>query len=152
MKKLNEIKIQKYNDKYKQKIIDFLINIAVNEFGFKDWLLYLKNKDFEPYKLNSSIFYFIEKNNKIIATCAAWKKDEKIIKLNSFYVDKNYRNQGIGKLLFEKTIQFAKQNNYKQIILCAHQQNEVAIKFYEKENFVIDRVEDNGEIWYKLNI
>ncbi len=152
LKNIEKLTPKTYKNDKKQQIIDFLIDVAVNEFGFTDWLDYLKNKDFEPYKTDDSVFYFIEQNNKIIATCAALKKDDNTIKLNSFYVKKDFRNQGLGTLLYNQTIDFAKQKNYKTIILCAHKENVDAIKFYEQRNFIIDRIEDNGEIWYKLDL
>ncbi len=52
--------------------------------------------------------------------------------LEDFIVTENMRGQGIGKLLFEKTIQEAKENNYAGMVWQVLDWNQPAINFYNK--------------------
>lgn len=52
--------------------------------------------------------------------------------LEDFLVTENYRGKGAGKLLFEKVIQEAKENNYNGMVWQVLDWNEPAIHFYNK--------------------
>lgn len=52
--------------------------------------------------------------------------------LEDFIVTEKMRGQGIGKLLFERTIQEAKENNYKGMVWQVLDWNKPAINFYDK--------------------
>lgn len=148
----NRFKILEYDDSMREEIIRFLKSVAINEFGFKEWNDYLENKSFEPYKFESSKFYVVfDNDNNIIATIGALKKDEDIIKLNSFYVKKEYRYHKIGTKLFDKIIEFSKSNNYKKIILCTYDKYEIATAFYQRRGFKIYK-NDEYERWYEKEL
>ena len=84
-------KIITYSQNLNNDIINFLINITIDEFGHNNWLNYLQNKDFSPYLLNTSIFLIVlDEHNKIIGTCGGLKVDNETIKINSFYIAKYY--------------------------------------------------------------
>jgi len=52
--------------------------------------------------------------------------------LEDFLVTEAYRGKGVGKLLFEKVIQEAKENNYNGMVWQVLDWNEPAIYFYNK--------------------
>ncbi|MFC5284770.1 GNAT family N-acetyltransferase [Pedobacter alpinus] len=52
--------------------------------------------------------------------------------LEDFIVTEKMRGQGIGKLLFERTIEEAKTNNYKGMVWQVLDWNQPAINFYNK--------------------
>ncbi|MBU1372738.1 MAG: GNAT family N-acetyltransferase [Bacteroidetes bacterium] len=52
--------------------------------------------------------------------------------LEDFIVTEKMRGQGIGKLLFERTIQEAKENNYAGMVWQVLDWNEPALNFYHK--------------------
>ena len=56
----------------------------------------------------------------------------KIFHLDDLCVDEKYRHQGIGKALYQKVVELAKQYNCYEITLNVWPGNEAAIKFYEK--------------------
>lgn len=149
------MKIINYEPKYQNQIKDFLIDICVNEFHKISWLDYLQNKDFSPY-LKDSNFIIVLDDNQIIATCGMLKINEDIIKLNSFYVKKNYRHKGIGNKIFDISESFAKNNGFKKIILCAHKSFSDSIEFYNNHNYKLYKVETDNmeepELWYIKNI
>lgn len=51
------------------------------------------------------------------------------------YVDPDYRGLGINKLIVEKLIAWSKAQNMKSISLTVYNENESAIKAYEKTGF-----------------
>jgi ribosomal protein S18 acetylase RimI-like enzyme len=56
----------------------------------------------------------------------------KIFHLDDICVDEKYRKNGIGKALYQKVVELAKENNCYEITLNVWPGNEAALKFYEK--------------------
>ena len=80
--------------------------------------------DIEKDKLVGIITIFIER--KLIHNMG------KVAHIEDLVVDKEYRKKGISKLLIDKCINYAKNEQcYKIILNC----NKNLIKFYEKNNF-----------------
>jgi GNAT superfamily N-acetyltransferase len=52
--------------------------------------------------------------------------------LEDFIVTEKMRGQGIGKLLFEETIKYAKENNFSGMVWQVLDWNQPAINFYNK--------------------
>lgn len=59
----------------------------------------------------------------------------KIIILNDLYVDKNFRQLGVGKMLLDEAKKFAIQNNIHKITLATGKENETAQSLYTKEGY-----------------
>ena len=143
--------IKSFKSYMREDIIEFLKSVAIDEFGFSEWKQYLENKDFSSYEKGESIFLVAYHGKTIIATCGGLKKNDEIIKLNSFYVNKNYRYQKIGSKLFSRFENFAKQKGFSQIILCTYKQYEKAWHFYSKRGFYLYE-KDGHELWCKKYI
>lgn len=75
---------------------------------------------------------------------STWKG--KKLYLEDLIVTEKYRKTGIGKLLFETTLQYAKENNYKGMVWQVLDWNESAIKFYDKYQSNINAGWLNGSI------
>ena len=60
--------------------------------------------------------------------------------ITNIVVKKDIRNQGIGNLLLNKLIDFSKQNNMSNITLEVNENNQYAIKLYNKFNFNITSI------------
>lgn len=149
---MENIKIVEYEDKYKNQIIDFLIEVAIGEFGYTEWENYFKTKSFEPYKNNEGKFLIaLNSDEKIIGTCAALKKTEETVKLNTFYILSEYRSIGLGKQLYNKVMDYIQENNYKEIILCTFEKFSIAIEFYKKRGYKLYETVDD-EFWYKKEL
>ena len=148
---MKQYQIKTYKPNMRQDVIDFLKSVAIDEFGFSAWKQYLENKDFSSYEKGESIFLVAYHGTKIIATCGGLKKNDEIIKLNSFYVNKDYRYQKLGSKLFSMFEQFAKQKGFLQIILCTYKQYENAWHFYSKRGFYLYE-KDGHELWCKKYI
>ena len=67
------------------------------------------------------------------------------IYLDDLYVTNAFRNQGIGKMLLEKVIDFAKDNKCKNVRWRVSKWNTNAIDFYKKMGVVIDEIDFNCE-------
>ena len=154
IKKLSNdrFKIVPYSDDLRTQIIEFLKSVAIDEFGFKEWKNYLENKSFEPYKTDYSKFMIVfDNDDNIIATIGGLQVDNETIKLNSFYVKKDYRYHKIGTNLYNELIKYSKKMNYKYMILCTYDRYDVATKFYQKRGFRIYK-NDELERWYKKEL
>lgn len=147
----SKIKIAECKYGEREDIIKFLVQITSEEFGFKEWKDYFERKLVEKYKEGNNKFWIaLNSKGEIIGTCGALEQEDKILKMNCFYIDSKYRGIGIGKKLYELFIEFAKEK-YKTIILCTYKEFDKAIKFYEKRGFKLyETVED--EFWYRKEL
>ena len=77
---------------------------------------------------------------------STWKG--KMLYLEDFVVKQSYRQEGVGQQLFDALIQEAKQKRCRLIKWQVLDWNEAAIKFYEKNNAVIEQEWWNGKIMF----
>lgn len=63
-------------------------------------------------------------------------KDDKALEIERIYVLKQYHEQNIGQLLYEKAIEIATQINAGYVWLGVWEENPRAISFYKKNGFV----------------
>lgn len=63
-------------------------------------------------------------------------KTKNILFIDDLIVDEKYRSKGIGQLLLDKAINFAKESDCETIELTSYISNEKSHKFYEKNSFV----------------
>jgi GNAT superfamily N-acetyltransferase/nicotinic acid mononucleotide adenylyltransferase len=144
----DRLRIVEYNSSLRSKIVEYLKSIAIGEYGFTLWLDYLNNKDFTPYETGLSKFIVVLDNeDNIVATAGALRVDDETIKLNSFYIKKEYRSQKIGTTIYNKIVDFAKSKNYKHMILCTFDVYVEAKMFYKKEGFKLYK-KDESQRWY----
>lgn len=76
-------------------------------------------------------------------------KDFQTLFVDDLCIDKNYRNAGIGKLLFNFVLEFAKKQNCYDVTLNVWEGNSSAKQFYEKMGMFIK--ETQMEIFVKYN-
>ena len=112
------------------------------EFEIDYWDEWLEEQDYDLLKINPNMLFSCEDNNKLIGICSIKYIDNNKCYLNSFYVDKDYRNKGIGEHLYNLCEKYAKDNNLKEIDLVVDPHFEDAIKFYEKRNYIFDEYDD----------
>jgi putative acetyltransferase len=93
---------------------------------------------FELFQKEKCTYYVALINNEIVGGAGIFSSDglpEKTCELVKMYLAKNARGQGLGKLLIEKCIDFAKQNDYKSIYLETMPELKKAMRIYEKFGF-----------------
>jgi len=127
-------KIVKYQDIYREELIEFITKVLVEEFGFEQFRDKLKNTDFCDNEHKSS-WIAVDNEKNIIGTITLEKKDDTEAFLRKFYVSKEYRGAGLSKELFNMFVEFAKNNSYKRISLGTYENLNRAIGFYIKNGF-----------------
>ena len=76
----------------------------------------------------------------------------------TFYLDTlavKTRGKGIGRVILSSIIQWARQNEFSAIELDTEAENEVGIplqRFYEKMGFIVQSIEDDGNITMSLTL
>ena len=71
----------------------------------------------EKYITGINTFWFaLNKEYQVIGTCGGLQQNNNTIKMNCFYINSKYRNLGIGQKLYDLFLNFAKKENYKEII------------------------------------
>jgi len=114
----DKIRIIEYQEKYSKDIVKHIRKIAMEEFEYKDWEDYFNRMSFEEYQNEGSKFWIaLNDKDEVIGTVGALKVSTEEIKMNSLYVNIDYRKLGIAKELYELLINFAKQQSYKKITL-----------------------------------
>lgn len=96
----------------------------------------LTNKDTE--------FYFATHNHHVIGylklnfgASQTELKDPKAVEIERIYVIKEYHGENIGQRLYETAIERAKQKKANYIWLGVWEKNQRAIRFYQKNGFVV---------------
>ena len=93
---------------------------------------------FEVFQKPRSIYYVALKNEKILGGGGIYPTDglpEDTCELVKMYLLPEGRGKGLGKLLIEKCLQFAKDEDYKKVYLETMPELKNALKVYEKLGF-----------------
>jgi RimJ/RimL family protein N-acetyltransferase len=69
-----------------------------------------------------------------------------------YVADINLRNKGVGDASIKFAIDWALNNNFKQITACVHLENISSIKLFTKNNFILADVLNSNFSIYKLNL
>lgn len=99
------------------------------------------NKYFTEVLDNPEAICLIAKDGeKPVGYIAALPKDfgyrlSKYIEIENMGVTPNYRSQGIGSKLINKTLEIAKERGFQKVYVNAYSDNLKGIKFYEKSGF-----------------
>lgn len=92
----------------------------------------------------NSEFYFAENENEILGylklnfgDTQTENQGNEALEIERIYVLKEFFSLKVGQFLFEKSVEIAKEKNMKFIWLGVWEENERAIRFYEKNGFGI---------------
>jgi len=107
--------------------------------------------DYEE-NFNAHVFQAIvaEHQGKIMGTCiyyitwSTWKG--RMVYLEDFVVTETYRKKGIGQLLFDQFLVEAREMNATMVKWQVLDWNDPAIRFYEKNQAIIEKEWWNGKI------
>ncbi|MBS2967823.1 GNAT family N-acetyltransferase [Metabacillus sp. KIGAM252] len=133
---LQEIGIETFNDTFKDQ------NTAENMEAYLERAFELKQVEKElsnPF----SEFYFIYFNEELagylkvnINDAQSEKMDDESLEIERIYVRTRFQKQGLGKVLLNKAVERAAEQDKKKIWLGVWEKNENAIAFYKKMGFV----------------
>jgi ribosomal protein S18 acetylase RimI-like enzyme len=84
-------------------------------------------------------------NGNIAGVCQLFRKwdDYNTAFIHSFYIDKNYRNRGIGKKLLSEVINISKKEKVFRIELTVSPENDIALKLYKYFGFKVLTLKKN---------
>ena len=132
---MNEINIVDYEEKYH----DDLKRISY------EWLKKYVSVEPEDEKIlnnpkevvldKGGFIFFAKHCEEVVGTVSLIRVDENTFELAKLAVTEKYQGLKIGKMLMEKCLYVAKQNNAKKIILYTNHILTSAIGLYEKFNF-----------------
>ncbi|MBL4710874.1 MAG: GNAT family N-acetyltransferase [Flavobacteriales bacterium] len=103
-----------------------------------------------------SILYVAEEEDQILGCCGIYPTEgleEEYAELVKFYLDHTARGKGIGKALFEKSIEAAKEMGYSYLYIESQPSFGKAVKMYEHYDFhYLDHAlgnsgHDNCDVW-----
>lgn len=117
-----------------QADIDNLMTTLAEEFT--DNIFSPQSKTITEVSLLSTDKYWVAYTNDIVVGTIGFSelKDNNIV-LKRMFLSKEFRGQGVAKMLLDKLINFAIDNNVSNIYLGTMTQFKAAQKFYEKNNF-----------------
>ena len=91
--------------------------------------------------------YLLE-GQKIVGNVAVYLNSKEKGYITSFAILSQYQKMGLGKRLFSEVRKEAEKRGIKCIDLEVYEDNEKAIKFYQKQGFV---TENKREKWLKMS-
>jgi putative acetyltransferase len=119
-----------------------VIRTALAEFGAnKPGTVYFDPTTdalYELFQTPKSMYFVALKANKIIGGCGIFPTanlPQDTCELVKLYVENSARGSGLGKSLLEKSMQWAKENGYKQVYLESMPELAKAVSIYEKSGF-----------------
>ena len=141
-----KVEIVPFQDKYSNYFYDLNYD-WLNEYFYVEEYdeKVLKNCKEEIIDKGGHIFFAIFKS-EVVGTMALIPREEGIYELNKMAVKKELRGNGIGHQLIQYTIDFAKKNEYKSVILYSNTVLENSIHLYNKFGF---KKIDNPDAPYK---
>ena len=130
-----EYKISRYQKKYAPQF--YLLN--------KDWIS--ESWDLEDADLNDLLspekavielggeIFFIITNNSVIGTAAMIPHKNNQFELAKMTIKKEYRGNGLSKLLLDQCVEFAKLKNCNEIFLISNDSLKIARQLYDQYGF-----------------
>lgn len=116
---------------------------------------------FSLFKTEKSVLWIVEENGKPVGCCGIFPTEglpQDCAELVKFYIGKEARGKGLGKILMQQSIASAKELGYKQIYLESIPAFSKAVSIYEKQGFTyLDKPLGNSghsgcDLWMIKNI
>ncbi len=149
-------KIEEFEDKYNEKVNEFIISIFVEEYGFEECRKELERQNNHEYIENGgNLWIALDDEDNVIGTIALIRHNDGEAELKKLYVRKDYRGKGLSKELYSRVIDATKVNAFNRIFLGTYEKLETAINFYLKRGFKkIDELdeEESGARYFELYI
>ena len=131
------MEIIKYQDTYKQQVINMILHIQNSEAKIN--LTIEEQPDLLDvplhYEKNGGAFWIAVEKNEVIGTIAFMNYGSGNAVLKKFFVRSDWRNKKIGYALYEKLITFLKDEKYKRVLLDTPSVATTSHRFYEKVGF-----------------
>lgn len=133
---LQEISVETFNETFKNQ------NSAENMKAYLEKAFNLKQLEEELSNISSE-FYFIYSNKEIAGYLKINTNNAQTeimgndsLEIERIYIRKKFHKQGLGKYLINKAIEISIKRNKEKIWLGVWENNESAITFYKRMDFV----------------
>ena len=115
-------------------------------FHFNRWIA-------DSYSKDNTITFTLKKDDWIIGYMSLQLQPKMdFIHLFHVFIDRSFRGKGFGKLLAQKAISYAEENNIPAITLFVIPNNQSAIKLYESFGFAEIGYSKTGSLKMKLQL
>jgi putative acetyltransferase len=119
-----------------------IVRTSLAEFGVnKPGTVYYDDTTdhlYELFQQPGSIYYVVESDGKLLGGAGIYPSEglpEQTCELVKMYLRKEARGKGLGKLLINKTLEFAKGCGYSQVYIETMPELKKAISIYKKFGF-----------------
>jgi diamine N-acetyltransferase len=133
---LQEISYETFNDTFKHQNspenMEVYLERAFNLTQLEKELCNISSEFFFIY-FNTEVAGYLKVNTN---DAQSEKMGNESLEIERIYIRNKYQKQGLGKYLFNKALEIAKERNKKKIWLGVWEKNENAIAFYHKIGFV----------------
>lgn len=146
-KKVSEkgIRIEKIEKRDIEKAHQFCLSVF-EEMGWDKKFAYSLENLKEFFSKPREVFLLAKEKERIIACAGLKALSEREGLLKRFYVAEDFRGRGLAGLMFNKIKEFAKEQNYKTIVLDIFQDNLRAKRFFQRQGFSVFNPAPN-EFW-----
>lgn len=138
-----KISIEVANTKHLPEILDIINYHILNTTAIYDYEIRTLEEQLSIFnhKKNNDFPLFVAIENETVIGFATYdnfrnKAAFQFTVEHSIYIDNNHQGKGIGKLLMNELIQYAKHKNIKNIIGVIDNDNKESIQFHENFGFI----------------
>jgi|SRR5436190_13158935 len=132
--------IQVYSPIYQQQVINLILSIQQTEFGIPITLEAQPDLENIPsfYQRDNGNFWLAIVENSVVGTIALSDIGNSRGALRKMFVHKDYRGKesGTGQTLLNTLLEWARENDFKEILLGTTEKFIAAQRFYEKNGFL----------------
>lgn len=132
--------LQTYSPVYKEEVANLIISIQKTEFEIPITLEQQPDlNDINSfYQINNGNFWVALVNDKVVGTIALLDIGNNQGALRKMFVAAAYRGKdfGVGQKLLDNLLEWAKQKQFKEILLGTTAKFLAAQRFYEKNGFI----------------
>lgn len=93
---------------------------------------------YELFQIKKAVLWVAEENKNMLGCCGIYPTKglpEDVAELVKFYLPKESRGKGLGKILMEKSIDSAREFGYSNIYIESMPEFSKAVSIYEKQGF-----------------
>jgi putative acetyltransferase len=129
-----------FEPKYKDQVIDLIIDIQQNEFQVPITIKDQPDLQIIPdfYQIKNGNFWVALHEEKVVGTIAMIDCGEGVACLRKMFIHRDFRSKyGIAQTLLDTFIAQCRTHHFKAIYLGTREQLQAAIRFYERNNFTL---------------
>ncbi|MFY9159955.1 GNAT family N-acetyltransferase [Aquirufa ecclesiirivi] len=133
---MSQIRITRFEPAYRDAIRRLNVEWLEKYFHVEEIDREVLSKPEEVILAPGGEIFYAWYGDEIVGTVSLMKLEESIFELTKMAVSEKFQGLGIGKLLMENCLDFAKKAGIKQIIIYSNRRLERAVDMYRKFGFL----------------